>query len=93
VGLYVLAFLYFMKRSLGASSGFQAVTEALEGKGDPEKLDFHGLSSKVELPVNPKEKAPRWRIWWLGGLFLGGLLSYAMGGEGSGSPELPGFSQ
>ena len=92
VGLYVLAFLYFKKRPLGASSAFQAVIEAAQGKGDPG--DFRGLKSKVDLPpVDPRDPAPRWRVWWLAGLFLGGLLCWAMGGTGCGTLNLPGMAE
>src|SRR6266852_4759013 len=88
VGLYVLAFLYFKNRPLGASSSFQAVLEAAQGKGNPD--DFKGLNSKVDLPVDPRDPAPRWRVWWLAGLFLGGLASYLCGGTGTGTFGLPG---
>ena len=92
VGLFVLAFLYFTDRALGASSTYQAVIEAAQGKGaDP--LDVAGLQAKAELPVDPRDPAPRWRIWFLGGLFLGGLLGWLGGGRDTGGPGLPGFAE
>jgi uncharacterized membrane protein YedE/YeeE len=91
VGLYVLAFLYFKNRPLGASSSFQAALEALQGKGDPK--DFSGLGSKVDLPVDPRDPAPRWRVWWLAGLFFGGLGSWIFGGEATGGFQLVGMPE
>ena len=93
VGLFVLAFLYFKDRALGASSSYQAVIEAVQGKGDPKRLDLAGLGSKADLPVDPRDPAPRWRVWFLGGLFLGGLAGWLGGGAGTGSPGLPGFAE
>jgi uncharacterized membrane protein YedE/YeeE len=93
VGLFVLAFLYFKDRALGASSTFQAVLEAAQGKGDPAKLDLSGRGLKSSLPLDPRDPAPRWRIWFLGGIFLGGLLGWLGGGESTGTPGLPGFSE
>ena len=90
VGFYALAFLYFKGRLLGASSSYQAVLEALQGKGSPD--DLKSLSSKVDLPVDPRDQAPRWRIWWLTGLFVGGFVAMAGGGTGTGSIELPGLA-
>src|SRR6266704_6960871 len=91
VGLYVLAFLYFKNRPLGASSSFQAVLEAAQGKGDIG--DFRSLNSKVDLPVDPRDPAPRWRVWWLAGLFFGGLSAWMMGGDTTGTFNLSGMPE
>jgi uncharacterized membrane protein YedE/YeeE len=91
VGLYVLAFLFIKDRPLGASSAFQALMEALRGKGGAD--DFGSLNSKVALPVDPRDPAPRWRVWWLGGVFLGGLTAWACGGEATGGALLPGLAE
>ena len=92
VGLFVLAFLYFTDRALGASSAYQAVIEAAQGKG-ADALDLAGMKAKADLPVDPRDPSPRWRIWFLGGLFLGGLAGWLGGGLGTGSPGLPGFAE
>jgi uncharacterized membrane protein YedE/YeeE len=92
VGLFVLAFLYFQNRALGASSTYQALIEALQGKGDPEHLDLGGQGIKTDLPVDPRDPAPRWRIWFLLGLLVGGFLGWLGHGNGTGTPGLPGFS-
>ena len=91
VGLYVLAFLYFKNRALGASSSFQAALEAVQGKGGPD--DFRSLASKVDLPVDPRDPAPRFRVWWLVGLFFGGLASWSLGGAATGTLELSGMPE
>jgi uncharacterized membrane protein YedE/YeeE len=90
VGLFVLAFLYFTGRALGASSAYQAVIEAAQGKG---ANPLAGLGSKADLPVDPRDPAPRWRLWFLGGLFLGGLAAWMGGGLDTGGPGLPGFAE
>lgn len=93
VGLFVLAFLFFKNRSLGASSTYQAVIEAAQGKGDPQNLDWGGKSSRADLPVDPRDPSPRWRLWFLLGLFIGGVFGFLGHGAGTGTAELPGFTE
>jgi uncharacterized membrane protein YedE/YeeE len=90
IGLYAVAFFYFQRRNLGASSGFPAVLEAVRG----EDKDELGLSNDpLSLPRDPRDQAPHWRVWWLLGLLCAGLLAWALGGEGTGTFDLPGFSE
>ncbi len=89
VGLFVLAFLFFKNRPLGASSTYQATLEAMRGT----QADEFGTGPKSALPIDPRDPAPRWQIWFLVGLFLGGALSWAFGGRDCGSFSLPGFDE
>jgi uncharacterized membrane protein YedE/YeeE len=92
VGLYAVAFFAFMRRNLGASSSFPALLEALRGVDDPAHLDLTRPDDPLLLPKTPRDPAPRWRVWWMLGLLLGGLLDWALGGESTGSAGLPGFA-
>lgn len=96
VGLYVAAFLFFKNRSLGASSTYQATMEWLSGRsGENDFSDVlaHGGHDRRAplLPRDPRDAAPLWRVWFLGGLFLGGFLAWRLGGESTGTFELPGL--
>jgi uncharacterized membrane protein YedE/YeeE len=88
VGLYAVAFFYFRKRNLGASSGFPAVLETIRGQ---EGLNLAQMDDPLRLPFDPRDTAPRWRQWWLAGLLAAGLLCWALGGEGTGGWGLPGM--
>src|ERR1700722_4944488 len=90
IGLYVVAFFYFQRRNLGASSSFPAVLEAARGQ---DGLDLTQADDPLRLPFDPRDKAPHWRLWWLAGLFSAGLLAWTLGGEGTGGLELPGMGQ
>jgi uncharacterized protein len=90
IGLYAVAFFVFQRRNLGASSGFPAVLEAVRGQ---DSLDLTKLDDPLRLPRDPRDPAPRWRVWWLGGLLCAGLLAWALGGEGTGTFDLPGFTE
>jgi uncharacterized membrane protein YedE/YeeE len=90
VGLYAVAFFVFQRRNLGASSSFASVLEAARGKDD---LDLAQTDDPLRLPFDPRDQAPRWRLWWLVGLFAAGLLAWALGAEGTGGLELPGLGQ
>jgi uncharacterized protein len=92
IGLYAVAFFVFGRRNLGASSGFPALIEAARGSDDPQHVDLSRPDDPLLLPRAAKEKAPRWRVWWLGGLVLAGALHWALGGQGTGEPHLPGFA-
>jgi uncharacterized membrane protein YedE/YeeE len=92
IGLYAVAFFVFAKRNLGASSGFPAALEALRGADDPSNLDLSHPDDPLALPKNGRDPAPRWRLWWMGGLLLAGLLDWALGGQSSGTLDLPGFT-
>lgn len=91
IGLYAVAFFIFARRNLGASSGFPALLEALRGVDDPRHVDLTRPDDPLLLPKAPKDPAPRWRVWWLGGLVCAGLLDWAFGGLGTGGADLPGF--
>ena len=85
IGAYVLAFLFFQNRLLGASSTYQAVLEAF----NPEKPS-DVFSSAVRLPSEPGDAAPSWRVsFWLG-LLGGGLLAGWLAGTW-GQAALPGL--
>ena len=90
IGLYAVAFFVYQRRNLGASSGFPAVLEAVRGQ---DKLDLSQLHDPLRLPYDPRDRTPRWRVWWLSGLLFAGLLAWALGGEGTGSLDLPGFNE
>lgn len=90
VGLYAVAFFVFQRRALGASSAFPAVLEAARGR---DGLDLAQTDDPLRLPFDPRDQAPRWRLWWLVGLFSAGLLAWALGGEGTGGFELPGLGR
>ncbi len=92
IGLFILAFLFFMDRPLGASSTYQSALEALRGKNKPDHLDFTSLDDKLLLPAERKGGAHRWRVWFLAGLFLAGSLDWALGGVGGGLVDLPGLA-
>src|SRR5690606_28094802 len=69
VGLFMLAFLYWGKKPLGASGNFTGVLEAMQGKGgDSDEVDFSGETDPVDLPMDPREKALRWRVWMIVGI-------------------------
>lgn len=93
IGLYAAAFFYFRGRNLGASSSFPALLEALRGQGDPDRPDLSRLDDPLRLPFSPRDPAPRWRVWWLAGMVLAGLAAWRLGGEGTGTPLLPGLEQ
>lgn len=93
IGLFVLAFFYFMGRPLGASSTYQSALEALRGQNDPDSLDFKGLGDKLLLPAERQGGPARWRVWFLAGLVLAGALDWALGGSGGGQLELPGLAE
>jgi hypothetical protein len=93
IGLYAVLFFAFAKRNLGASSGFPAALEALRGTDDLSRLDLTRPDDPLVLPQSPNDPAPRWRVWWLAGLLLSGLLVWALGGEGAGTLDLPGFEK
>lgn len=83
IGAFVLAFLYFQNRLLGASSTYQAVIEVL----NPEKeMDFQ--SPGLRLPKDSKN--PNWRVWFWLGLFAGGLVAGSLSGSFS-QPLLAGL--
>jgi uncharacterized membrane protein YedE/YeeE len=88
IGLYAVAFFYFQRRNLGASSSFPAVLETLRGK---DGLDLAEPDDPLRLPYDPRDPAPRWRLWWLAGLLGAGLLAWALGAAGTGGVELPGL--
>jgi uncharacterized membrane protein YedE/YeeE len=90
VGFYAVAFFYFQRRNLGASSGFPAALEALRGQ---DSLDLSNPDDPLRLPLDPRDKAPRWRLWWMAGLLAAGALALALGGEGTGGMDLPGFNE
>lgn len=90
IGLYAVAFFVFQRRNLGASSGFPAVLEAVRGR---DKDDLGLDDDPLCLPRDPRDQAPQWRVWWLVGLFCAGLLNWALGGDGTGSLDLPGFTE
>ena len=90
IGLYAVAFFAFQRRNLGASSGFPAVLEAVRGQ-DP--MDLGLTTDPLRLPRDPRDPAPQWRVWWLAGLLCAGLLAWALGGEGTGGFDLPGFNE
>ena len=91
VGLYAVAFFVLMRRNLGASSSYPGVIEALRGSDDPAHVDLSKPDDPLALPKAPRDDAPRWRVWWLAGLLAAGALDWAMGGEGTGTMDLPGF--
>ena len=93
IGLYAAAFFYFQRRNLGASSSFPALLETVRGLDDPRRPDLARLDDPLRLPSDPRDKAPRWRVWWLGGMVLAGVIAWSMGGEGTGGAHLPGFAQ
>jgi len=93
IGLYAVAFFVFMRRNLGASSGFPAILEALRGVDDPAHLDLSKPDDPLLLPKMRGEQAPRWRVWWLAGLLCAGLLDWALRGDGTGGADLPGFTE
>ncbi|HTB22543.1 MAG TPA: hypothetical protein VK914_07550 [bacterium] len=90
IGLYVVAFFVFQRRNLGASSSFASALEAARGK---DGLDLAQADDPLRLPFDPRDQAPRWRLWWLAGLFTAGALAWSLGGEGTGGLELPGLGQ
>jgi uncharacterized membrane protein YedE/YeeE len=90
IGIYAVAFFYFQRRNLGASSGFPAALEALRGQ---DRMDLANLDDPLRLPQDPRDQAPRWRVWWMGGLWMAGLLAWALGGAGTGGLDLPGFNE
>lgn len=92
VGLYAVAFFHFMRRNLGASSGFPATLEAVRGQDGLDGLDLANPDDPLRLPFNPRDAAPRWRVWWLAGLLAAGLLAWVLGGQGTGGVELPGLA-
>jgi uncharacterized membrane protein YedE/YeeE len=92
IGLYAVAFFVFAGRNLGASSGFPAALEALRGTDDPSAVDLSRPDDPLALPKSVRDPAPRWRLWWMAGLFLAGLLVWGLGGEASGTLDLPGFT-
>ena len=92
IGLYAVLFFAWPKRNLGASSGFPAALEALRGTDDPAHVDLTRPDDPLALPKRSKDAAPRWRVWWMAGLFLAGALVWALGGEGAGQADLPGFT-
>ena len=91
VGLYAVAFFLVMRRNLGASSSYPGVIEAVRGTDDPKHVDLTRPDDPLALPKPAREDAPRWRVWWLAGLLAAGALNWALGGEGTGSLDLPGF--
>ena len=93
IGLYAVTFFVFAKRNLGASSGFPAALEALRGTDDPANVDLSRTDDPLALPKSSRDAAPRWRVWWMAGLFLAGLLVWALGGAASGTLDLPGFTE
>jgi uncharacterized membrane protein YedE/YeeE len=93
IGLYAVAFFVFARRNLGASSGFPAVLEALRGTDDPSNVDLTRPDDLLALPKSSRDSAPRWRVWWMAGLLIAGLLVWALGGQGSGTLDLPGFTE
>jgi uncharacterized membrane protein YedE/YeeE len=58
-----------------------------------DKMDLANLDDPLRLPQDPRDRAPRWRLWWLAGLLAAGLLAWALGGAGTGSLDLPGFNE
>ena len=90
IGLFVLAFMLFENRLLTASSSFQAVIEAVQGKGDPATDMFARKAEVGDLPVSESEKAPRWRVWFFVGLAVGGLLSAILMGAWANTAALAG---
>lgn len=92
IGLYAVAFFVFAKRNLGASSGFPAALEALRGTDDPSRVDLSRPDDPLALPKSVRDPSPRWRVWWMAGLLLAGLLAWALGGQASGTLDLPGFT-
>lgn len=88
VGCYAVCFFRFQRRNLGASSGFAAVIESARGR---DELDFGRLDDPLRLPYNLHDPAPRWRVWWLAGLLVAGLLAWSLGAEGTGGLQLPGL--
>jgi uncharacterized membrane protein YedE/YeeE len=93
IGLYAVAFFYMQRRNLGASSSFPALIEAWRGEDDPRQPDLSRLDDALKLPGDPRDKAPRWRVWWLAGMVAAGSLAWALGGEGTGGAHLPGWSE
>jgi uncharacterized membrane protein YedE/YeeE len=91
IGLFTLAFQYFPKRLLSGSGTYHGVIEATQGKGDPETDPFGRRTGLGDLPVSHDDKAPRWRVWFFGGLALGGLLSGALAGGYAQDLSLPGM--
>ncbi len=89
IGLYAVAFFRFARRPLGASSSFPAAIEAVRG-GDG--LDLAHPDDPLKLPYDPRDPAPRWRLWWLAGLGCAGLLCRGLGAEGTGGFLLPGMA-
>jgi uncharacterized membrane protein YedE/YeeE len=92
IGLYAVVFFVFARRNLGASSGFPAALEALRGADDPTKVDLSRPDDPLALPKSVRDPAPRWRVWWMGGLLLAGALDWALGGQAAGTLDLPGFT-
>jgi uncharacterized membrane protein YedE/YeeE len=90
IGLYAAAFFYFRRRNLGASSAFPAVLETLRGK---DGLNLANLDDDLCLPHDPRDQAPRWRLWWMAGLLCAGLLAWGLGSAGTGGIDLPGFNE
>lgn len=93
IGAYAVIFFVFARRNLGASSSFPAAIEALRGTDDPAHVDLSRPDDPLLLPKEARDPAPRWRVWWMGGLILAGALHWALGGQGTGEPHLPGFAE
>lgn len=92
IGGHMLAFLYFKKRLLSNSAVFQGALEALEGRGDPADPAWVLKARTGDLPVGAHDPAPRWRVWFMAGLVLGGAFSGALAGTLLGGGELPGMA-
>jgi uncharacterized membrane protein YedE/YeeE len=93
IGLFTLAFMRWGKRLLSGSGAYHGVLEALQGKGDPASDPFGRKVEPGDLPVQPNDKAPRWRVWFFIGLFLGGFISGGASGTWGDSASLPGLGE
>jgi uncharacterized membrane protein YedE/YeeE len=95
IGLYVLGLLYWQRRPLGASASYTDLVETAQGHNNPDEIDFSGEQERnlAALPLDPRDPAPRWRLWLIAGVALGGLAGWLAGGEATGGAGLPGMHE
>ena len=95
VGLVAVGMLWSQRKPLGASATYTDLTETFRrGNRVGDEMDLTGAEDEdpVSFHDDPRERTPRWRLWMLAGLFLGGAAGWAGGGEATGSFELPGMA-
>jgi len=79
IGLFVLALQFLANRSFGISTGFESLC---------------ALGSRASyFQRKALQGTVRWRLWFFGGLLLGGVLSAVAGGGWSPSWDLGRFDQ